>query len=101
MGVKLKTLHLSGGGASSLVLPQIISDILNVKVAIPEGSEFGAKGIAYLSAIALGKYKTYKDIIVENHKIKKSFLPNQSLKSYYNQKYQKYLKLRKSLNEVW
>ena len=101
LGVKLKTLHLSGGGASSLVLPQIISDILNVKVAIPEGSEFGAKGIAYLSAIALGKYKTYKDIIIENHKIKKSFLPNQSLKSYYNQKYQKYLKLRKSLNEVW
>ena len=99
--IKLNTLHLSGGGSSSKILPQIISDILKVKVAIPEGSEFGAKGVAYLSAIALGKYKSYEDVISKNHKIKEIFLPNKDLKSYYDQKYLKYLSLRKALEKIW
>ena len=99
--IKLNTLHLSGGGSSSKILPQIISDILKVKVAIPEGSEFGAKGVAYLSAIALGKYKSYEDVISKNHKIKEAFLPNKDLKSYYDQKYLKYLSLRKALEKIW
>ena len=98
---KMRVLHLSGGGASSKILPQIISNVLNTKVVVPEGSEFGAKGAAYMSAIALGKYKSYEDVIYKNHKIKKRFLPNKKFQSYYNKKYQKYLILRKSLEKIW
>ena len=98
---KIRVLHLSGGGASSKILPQIISNVLNTKVVVPEGSEFGAKGAAYMSALALGKYKSYEDAIYKNHKIKKKFLPNKKFQSYYNKKYQKYLILRKSLEKIW
>ena len=99
--VKMNTLHLSGGGANSKILPQIIANVLNIKVVIPEGSEFGAKGVAYMSAIALRKYKSYEDVISKNHKTKKKFLPNKNIINYYNKKYQKYLILRKSLEKIW
>ena len=92
---------MSGGGSSSAILPQIISDILNVKVTIPDGSEFGAKGVAYLSAISLGKYKSINQIVKKNSKIKKSYFPNKKLKNFYSTKYKKYINLRKSLTNIW
>ena len=101
MDIKINNLYLSGGGSSSIILPQIISDILQVKVTIPDGSEFGAKGIAYLSAVALGKYNSLQDIVKKNNKVKKIYIPNKGFKSYYQIKYLKYLNLRKSLLKIW
>ena len=101
LNIKIKNLYLSGGGSSSAILPQIISDILNVKVTIPDGSEFGAKGVAYLSAISLGKYKSINQIVKKNSKIKKSYFPNKKLKNFYSTKYKKYINLRKSLTNIW
>ena len=71
----MNKLYLAGGGSNSNLWSQMISDALNLKVIIPDGKEFGAKGAALLTL------KTIKNIDIESKKynklkIKKTFKPN-------------------------
>ena len=101
LNTKVKKLLLSGGGSTSKILPQIIADTLNTNVSIPSGEEFGAKGVAYLCSVALGKEKNLKSIVKKSEKNNKIISPNKEMKTYYGSKFKKYLHLRKSLEPLW
>lgn len=101
LNIKIKTLSLSGGASKSKIFPQILSDILGVKILVPSGDEFGAKGAAYLASIAINKYSNLDEILSKNKKIKKTFYPNLLNKKYYSLKYDKYVRLRKNLVNIW
>ena len=101
LDIKVKKLLLSGGGSSSKILPQIIADTLNTNVSIPTGEELGAKGIAYLCSIALGKEKSLQSIIKKSEKNNRMVKPNKKMNAYYVSKFNKYLHLRKSLEPLW
>jgi len=45
---------LAGRGANSPFWCQMIADVLDTQVQVPEGSEFGAKGAALLASVACG-----------------------------------------------
>lgn len=51
-----ETIRLVGGGARSALWRQMIADVLNSRVEVPAGREFGAKGAALLAATAIGWY---------------------------------------------
>ena len=99
--VKLKNLFLSGGASYSKLFPQILSDVLGIKIYIPEGEEFGARGAAYLASIAISKNKNLENLVKFNQKIKKIHYPNKKNYHYYSLKFGKYLELRKQLNNIW
>lgn len=52
---------LTGGGSRSTLWCQIIADVTGRDIAVPEGSELGAKGAALLAATALGHFKSVSD----------------------------------------
>lgn len=47
---------LTGGGSQSALWCQMIADVVERRIIVPEGSEFGAKGAALLAATALGHF---------------------------------------------
>ena len=93
-------LYLAGGASKSKVLPQLISNALNVKVKILINSELGALGISFLIDSYLNK-KNLKNLINAHQKIGHIYTPNKKHSKYLNNKFQKYKKLRESLNNIW
>ena len=93
-------LYLSGGASNSLILPQLISNTLHIKVKTLSTSELGALGVSYLISSFLNK-KEIKHIINKNTKFSKLYSPNKEKSKYLNFKYIKYRKLRESLNKIW
>ena len=63
-------------------------------------TELGALGISYLISSYLSK-KNLKSIINKNTKFNKTFFPNKKKSLYLNIKYQKYKKLRETLDKIW
>lgn len=47
---------LTGGGAQNPLWAQMIADLIGVPVAVPEGTQFGARGAALLAATAAGRF---------------------------------------------
>ena len=101
LDIKIKSLFLSGGASKSNIFPQILADVLGIKVIVPSGEEFGARGAAYIASVAVKKFSTLNKAVNSNKKIKKTFYPNRSNKNYYLKKYQKYIKLRETLMNIW
>ena len=102
-GSKIKKndiLYLSGGVSNSIILPQLISNVLNIKVKTLDSSELGALGIGYLISSYLNKLPLNK-IINKYTKTNNIYLPNKKNLNYFKIKYTKYKKLRESLNEIW
>ena len=93
---KINKLYLAGGGSNSKLWSQMISDALNLKVLIPEGEEFGAKGAAIITL------KTIKNIDIKSEKnnklkIKKIFSPHYKNHTKYKEIYFKYKILSRKL----
>jgi sugar (pentulose or hexulose) kinase len=55
---------LTGGGAGSRIWTQMLADALGKTVAVPEGSEFGARGAALLAGTAIGVFPSVRDASV-------------------------------------
>ncbi len=96
---KIKFVYLAGGATKSLILPQMIADILNKKIYIPEGQEFGAKGAAMIAYSSVSKI-SLKNKIFNQNKISKIFVPNQKKYIEYKQKYKYYKYLSRKLFHV-
>ena len=99
-GIKVKSLVATGGGSASDLWLRIKSDILKLPVSTLRSSEGGLCGLAVLSSVGLGTFKTYKqarDIFV---KYKNRITPCAEFSSEYKKKYLKYKKLYKKLKEL-
>ena len=101
LNIKIKSLFLSGGASKSIIFPQILADVLGIKINVPSGEEFGARGAAYIASVAVNKFPNLNQAVKTNKKIKQIFYPNKKYQNYYLEKYKKYLKLRKSLENIW
>ena len=102
-GNKIKkndVLFLSGGASNSLILPQLISNILKIKIKTLSSSELGSLGISYLISSYVSK-QNISSIIKKNIKINKIYYPMKKHSQYLNLKYNKYKKLRESLDKIW
>ena len=97
---KSDTLFISGGASKNLILPQLISNALNIKVKTLNSTELGALGVSYLIASYINK-KELHSIINKNTKFNKIYSPIKRSSKYLNYKYIKYKKLRESLNNIW
>ena len=97
---KKDNLFIAGGASKSKILPQIISNALNVKVKILTNSELGALGVSFLIDSYVNK-TNLKNLINFHQKIGHIFTPNKKHSKYLNNKFEKYKKLRESLENIW
>ena len=96
---KIKIVYLAGGATKSLILPQMISDILNKNVYIPKGQEFGARGAAMIAYSSITKLSLNNKLFNQN-KISKIFNPNKKKYIEYQEKYKYYKSLSRKLFSV-
>jgi L-xylulokinase len=96
-----QTIRLTGGAVNSPVWAQMFSDIFQLPIEIPTGTELGCFGAAIGGAVAAGIYKTYNEACEKMVTINRHFDPNPQFAGVYEMKYQRYLKLLDALMPVW
>lgn len=101
-GFKIERIILIGGGAKSKVWPQMVADIFQIKVGIPEIRECAAFGGA-LQVLALIENKNMSQITNEHVQFSKNdkFLPEKSLKEVYEKTYLKFKNYDSHLSELF
>ncbi len=76
-GIKIKNLRVDGGASANKLLLEFQSDILGVEINRPTCIETTALGVAYMTGLTLGVYKSL-DEIKENNKIGITISPTQN-----------------------
>jgi len=90
MPVDPTIIYLSGGGAKSAFWAQMICDALAKPVAIPNGSEFGAKGAAINALVAAGIYSNYEEAVSQMIRQKEFYEPRAAQSRQFAELYELY-----------
>lgn len=96
IGIELKSVTATGGGANSDVWLQIKADIFGIPVKSLDSTEIGAAGTAILAGRAVGVYDNDTKLVGN----KKIFYPNPEKNLYYQMQYKKYSKIYNLVKEV-
>lgn len=100
-GNKLESIRVVGGGATSDLWMQILADVLQIKIEVPENPRYtGAMGSYYCAMIGLGYMENY-DSVYDAVKISKVFMPEKDNAEIYNKLYNIYLKLYPNLKDLY
>jgi len=78
---------------------QIKADIMDCNIVTLEGREAGIMGLALLSAVSSGGYKDYAEASANMVHVRQVYTPRNN--SQYEEKYQKYLRLRDAVLDVY
>lgn len=101
LGVDVKRVRITGGGAKSNLWAQMISDILNVEVVKITSEEGPALGAAILAMVGCNEYKDVKTACDEIVKLSDTFTPSLERVNMYDIKYREYVKLYPVLKELY
>ena len=87
-----EVIRLTGGAARSAVWAQMVADIFQIPVEIPDGSELGARGAAVAAAVACGLYPSYEAAVAAMTRVTRRHEPDPARRAVYAARYAKYLK---------
>jgi len=95
-GIVIESLRATGGGTRSDKWMQLKADIIGIPVEVTDVSEAGCLGAAFLGGLGAGLFSTPGDI---NHlvKVNRVFEPRSQYREPYDEGYEKYVKLRKTV----
>ena len=96
-GADVEVLRAMGGSANSLLWTQIKSDITGKPIVVPTSDTATTLGAALLAGVGTGLYKDYDEAVTLTVKETRKHEPNPDNKAIYDQTYQTYLDLYKSL----
>lgn len=99
-GIVVGRTGLCGGGAKSRVWRQIVADVLNLPVDLPETEQGPAYGGAILAMVACGEYETVQAAAKAIVRIKETVLPDAKQAARYEQKYVLFRKLYPLLKQL-
>lgn len=100
-GAVLSEVRLSGGGARSRLWAQIIADVLGVRIVIPAGTEFGAKGAALTAGVGIGWYPSIVEAARVTLRVDRAFDPISAHRAVYDEHFTVYTAIREALRPVW
>lgn len=92
---------LAGGGAGSHAWCQILADMLNCEVVVPEGEQFGTLGAALAGAVGVGIYPDYAAATAQCVKIARRYTPQQDNVATYDVLFPLYTQLIESMQGFW
>lgn len=91
--VTIKKVGLSGGGSKSVILSQLIADILNKEVYVVQTHETTGLGASMIGYIYLGEYKDVEEAAKNMVKETKTYFPNKEIAAKYDILYKEIYKL--------
>jgi len=94
-------IRASGGAARSDVWVQIVADVFQVPVEVPEGTELGALGAAMCAAVAVGIHADYRAACEAMVRLSRRFLPDPDLAELYRSKYTRYQRFLEAMEPAW
>lgn len=97
LGVPIKEVRVSGGGARSVLWRQTLADILNTKVVMINSQEGPAYGAAILAAVGCGLYGSVDEACEKLIKVTNSIEPIAENVEKYNDVYKVYRELYPTL----
>ncbi len=80
-------IRLVGGGARSQFWSQLIADITELPVEVPEGSQFGAKGAALCAMVGTGAYDSLESATQATFRRARTHRPNRLHSATYSRAY--------------
>jgi xylulokinase len=96
----LESIRVVGGGAVSDVWMQILADVLQITVQVPDAPRYtGTLGAFYCAALGLGWIKDL-DGVADAVRIQKEYRPNPANREVYERNYRVYEKLHPTLLDV-
>ena len=96
-----ESIRLAGGVANSAVWSQMFADVMQLPVETVAVREAGALGCAMSAAVAVGLYRNLGEAAAKMTRIKSAFYPLAESVPAYERKYALYLKVIRSLDNVW
>ena len=94
-------IRLTGGAARSDVWMQIVADVFQLPVEIPDGTELGALGAAICASVAIGIHQSYEAACAAMVRLSRSYRPNPELADLYRRKYTRYKKVLDAMAPAW
>lgn len=92
-GICVSSVVATGGGASSKVWLDIMSNTLKVPVTALKGAEIGAAGTAILAGIAAGVYKNIEEMNAKMTEVGRVFEPYKTSAEAYDKLFENYRKV--------
>jgi sugar (pentulose or hexulose) kinase len=86
----VESVRLVGGGARSRFWTQMIADIVDLPIEIPQGAEFGAKGAALIASVAIDQFSSIAEACRESFVLDWRYEPNSALRDDYDTAYMRY-----------
>ena len=100
-GAKLPRTKLCGGGAKSKLWRQIIANVMNMPVDIPQTEQGPSYGAAMLAMVGCGEYKTVQEAASAIVRVKETVLPVPEIAAAYEQKYRHFTKFYPALKGLF
>ncbi len=101
LGVDIKSVRITGGGAKSDIWAQMIADIMNIDVITIEIEEGPALGAAILAMVGAQVYATVEDACKNIIKTKALFKPNAENADIYKIKYKKFKQIYPKIKSIF
>ena len=100
-GAKIPRTKLCGGGAKSRLWRQIIANVMNMPVDIPQTEQGPSYGAAMLAMVGCGEYKTVQEAASAIVRVKETVLPVPEIAAAYEQKYRHFTKFYPALKGLF
>jgi len=100
-GINIEYSCLCGGGAKSPLWQKIFTNVLDIKIGIPQTEEGPGYGGAILAMVGDGEYTTVKECCDKFVKIKKIIEPDTEIAARYEEKYQKFKKIYPAMKQLF
>jgi xylulokinase len=97
LGIRINRLLMIGGGAGSLVWPQIVADVCQTPVFLPAMREAACTGAAILAGVGGGLYPSYAEAVARAVTECREILPDDCRRSTYDEIYSHYLLMKNKL----
>jgi xylulokinase len=101
LGVNIKELRLTGGGAKSSLWNQIKADVLQKPLLTLQNEETGALGAAILAGLACNIFNSIEEASKSMVSIKEKMIPNGDNRLIYDKMYEIYIKLYSNLENIF
>lgn len=100
-GLPMHTVHLTGGGARSMVWSQMFADVLGLPVSVTDEDEVGARGAAMCAAIGVGLVSSHADAASRMVRVARTYEPHASASPHYERRYRDYLAIAGTMAGHW
>jgi len=101
LDVEIKEVRSTGGAARSPLWNQIKSDVLQKPVLTVHTEETAALGVAMLAGLATNTFRSLEDAAESMVSIEEKFVPSKANRDLYDNQYEKYVKLYKSVESLF